>query len=713
MSKERISLFHDLTRNLRESEDSRIVASKWGNATDPYLSEIPDASNTQYFNLTAERLLYRNKLLSLPIDQALAECEAIQSARPFGERGPNFDMLRDASVRMAMAFVPLTPTSENGKPVMARLYCVIGLPAVYQPPFLEGVDEPGIDSCSWFVAGVPAVFKGEVLSGRSWLLAANLLMKVVENGDCATARNLTTAFITTGDVESGNIREVEMGRKPELAEIKEYRNYKWIVPMKNENEMNNVPSRVIEKPATLEEAYKLIETMQNKATRSFFRFLKESNLEGVKEQFEIGADIYASDEDSGESPLQIANKNVLAAITKVSKAANSLDSREKASAGRCLVNCCSMMDWLITKAANCTVLFYDLAMSGMGDALATCARKFPINARDAFGRTAIDWALMAGDWAAAKLLHANGGECKTNYVSCDSYRWLENAINQSGSSPEQLQRLETAMEVGLSPNVVVDLRVPDDAWLWSSDADVELPKRCSLFGLALLKLNATLVKLCLDNGANPDTVIEIEEDDPSYGWIKARYSCALELLYCRYAWKYRDFADDKIMAISTLLKEYGARETPSAVAAREQFEISVVLKDDVKRHDMYLEALKRLSSGKDNEQNHALIIECLRRGESMYANVEAMTEDDMGNYLDVNSSLWGMSIYFGWCDIVKECLNKGVNLNDEIIYERISFPEGLKEGLWMKKSPVEVVKWNNYADGRIKDQLLELLKGNT
>ena len=194
---------------------------------------------------------------------------------------------------------------------------------------------------------------------------------------------MATAFITTGDVESGNIREVEMGRKPELAEIKEYRNYKWIVPMKNENEMNNVPSRVIEKPATLEEAYKLIETMQNKATRSFFRFLKESNLEGVKEQFEIGADIYASDEDSGESPLQIANKNVLAAITKVSKAANSLDSREKASAGRCLVNCCSMMDWLITKAANCTVLFYDLAMSGMGDALATCARKFPINARDA------------------------------------------------------------------------------------------------------------------------------------------------------------------------------------------------------------------------------------------------------------------------------------------------------------------------------------------
>ena len=44
---EKFSLCCDLSHNPRESEGSRIVASKWGNTTDAYLSEIPDASNTQ------------------------------------------------------------------------------------------------------------------------------------------------------------------------------------------------------------------------------------------------------------------------------------------------------------------------------------------------------------------------------------------------------------------------------------------------------------------------------------------------------------------------------------------------------------------------------------------------------------------------------------------------------------------------------------------
>ena len=115
------SLCDELKRIPRISEDSSIVASTWGAALDVYLPEIPDASNTQYFNLTAERLLYRDKLFSLPIDKSLAKCEAIQSARPFGPSGPNFAMLRDASVRMAMAFVPLTPTGGKGRAILARL----------------------------------------------------------------------------------------------------------------------------------------------------------------------------------------------------------------------------------------------------------------------------------------------------------------------------------------------------------------------------------------------------------------------------------------------------------------------------------------------------------------------------------------------------------------------------------------------------------------
>ena len=73
--------------------------------------------------------------------------------------------------------------------------------------------------------------------------------------------------------------------------------------------------------------------------------------------------------------------------------------------------------------------------------------------------------------------------------------------------------------------------------------------------------------------------------------------------------------------------------------------------------------------------------------------------------------MWGMAIYFGWCNIVEECLKIGVNPNDEIAYDRISW-EGMNEGLWLKKSAVEVVKLNDYADGRVKSRLLSLLKGS-
>ena len=300
----KISLCRDLRNNPRNSECSRVVVSKWGDQVDVYLPETPDASNTHYFNLTAERFLYRNKILSLPIDQTLSECDALQSAHPFGVNGPTFSNLRNASVRMAMAFVPLALNGGNDRAVLARLYCVVGLSPIYRPQFAEGLDSPGIARYSWFVAGVPSVFEGESISGRSWLLAANLLMKAVEKNDKATARNLVGNFIVTGDVENGSIKEVEMGNKPNLANIKEYRNFKWIIPMKNENEMNNISSRKVEKPETLEEAYELIEMMRSRATSSFFRFLKDFNFEGMREQFDIGADIFAEDAETSLLPIE-------------------------------------------------------------------------------------------------------------------------------------------------------------------------------------------------------------------------------------------------------------------------------------------------------------------------------------------------------------------------------------------------------------------------
>ena len=559
---ERISLCRDLVRNPRDCEDSRIVVSKWGSATDAFLPEITPASNAQYFNLTAERLLYRDKLLLLSIDQALAECETIQSARPFGPSGPNFAKLRDASVRMAMAFVPLTPAGGNGKAVLARLYCVAGLPEKNKPPFAEGGDSPDIDKYSWFVAGVPAVFEGEALSGRSWLLAANLLMKIIEKKDQATSRNLAANFIVTGDVDNSTVKEVGMGRKPELAEINEYRNYKWIVPMNNASQMSNVPSRKIETPATLDEAYSLIETMQNEATRALFRFLKMSDLRGMKGQRERGgADIFAEDEATGKMPLQIITemiqdtRNVIASNTD----ANLRESEEL------LNKQLEIKQWLKMQEADCTMMFYLLAALNMEQSLAECSKRLSINAQDESGLNAIDWALMAENRDAAIMLHKYGGNCNVADVSCCRNRKLRRAIGNRGHESEaQFKLLETAMEVGLSPNVLMS----DSIW-YPDEEDCRTMG--SLFGMALCLGDLRVIKLCLQNGADPNAALEFKIKEASWDYSHvsfSRFSSALELLYKRDEMTHCLCLESTLSEIANLLIKYGGRITDAVKIAR-------------------------------------------------------------------------------------------------------------------------------------------------
>ncbi len=88
---EQKSLYRDLLRNPRSSEDSRIAVASWGTPVDGYAPELPVASSENekscddYYALSAERLLYRGMVLGLPVDSAFAASEAMQSARPFGQ----------------------------------------------------------------------------------------------------------------------------------------------------------------------------------------------------------------------------------------------------------------------------------------------------------------------------------------------------------------------------------------------------------------------------------------------------------------------------------------------------------------------------------------------------------------------------------------------------------------------------------------------------
>ena len=541
------SLYKELKRIPRVSEDSSIVASAWVATGDPYLPEIPDveSGNEQcrelYFNITAERLLFRKKLLGLSVDENLVADANILTAHPFGEAGPTFGELAAPSVRLAAAFVPLTPDENNVtlRPVMARLYCVSDLSGRCASPFTEGLQDAGIQNYNWFVAGVKDDVLKKGISGRSWLLAANLLMRIVENNDMATAQNLINNFIVTGNVEDGAISHVEIGRKPELANIKEFRNLKWIIPMKNANEMTAVPVRRIEMPATLDEAYKLIETMRNRATRSMFRFIRELNFDGFVDEYKNGADIYAVDQDTGLTPLQMINKDIdwllginpgvfdhttVKRSTELDESGRPLQVEKRPYRGsrnckesekrfRQQCNQLRIKQYLKEAGADCAMCFYLMAKKGEESALSSMADSLcvnAINAKDENGFTAADWALMAKDWAATAILAKHGATCDQTGAINPLLR--ETLGKVSRFSADDFRIIDEAFALGLPLSAKVDVKeysITQNGIFHGAP----LSQRMPIFAAALSEGDYGLVERCLEHGADPNEMQKAEEFD--------------------------------------------------------------------------------------------------------------------------------------------------------------------------------------------------------
>ena len=526
------SLYKELKRFSRGSEDSSIVASAWGVTDDPYLPEIPgiESGNAQcresYFSITAERLLFRMKLLGLSVDENLAADANIVAAHPFGEANPTFGELLTPSVRLAAAFVPLTPDENDVtlRPVMARLYCVAGFPSLYPVPFTEGLREAGIQNYNWFVAGVKNDVLKMGISGRSWLLAANLLMRIIEKNDMATARNLINNFVVTGNVKDGVISHVTIGRKPELANIKEFRNLKWIIPMKNANEMTTVPVRRIEPPETLQEAYELIESMQNKATRSFFRFLKKNDLVGMKEQYDMGADIFANDAETGLSSSEYLEgvikekREELGGVPKVFQGHimyrpddDTRNWNKRIELTRELISLDATRCWLRGVGSNCSDCIYMLAKLRLRDALAEVLHTYPINAKNENGLTATDMAIIGEDSEAARLLMSFGGMCDTMGIRNPAIKHiLENIRNMTENMWDSL---ELAMDAGLSLDTkssFIDCETNGKGAFWDT-WKLRLPLR----GRAIYEANERLLRLCMSHGMDLDKpfLVEYIDDD--------------------------------------------------------------------------------------------------------------------------------------------------------------------------------------------------------
>lgn len=506
---------NDYKYNVRDTECSRTVVNSWFDECVRYAEE--KISDHGCLKLVAERLVVRHLLGMKNLDAWDLNCVA--RIQPFGDDGPLVAELMLPNVFCAMAFFPLTPANTKGNPILARLYCVKGLPNSYNTLPLEGMSEVASPEVSWFLEGVPKEELKKGIRGRSWLLAAHLLRQVVNMRSLSTARNLMKHYIVTGDVRDGLICPVEIGRKAELFE--KFEGFKWIIP--KENEMN-LPKRKTEKPATLKEAYELIESMQNCATRTLFSSLRTGSLDVAKMQYEkCGADIYALEEGTGLSSLEVIART----IEEVRKKELCTDEE--------LNKLYDIMGWLKQNNADCAMMFYQIAQIGDKTLLESCKRSYEINAVDENGLTAVDWALNVENWTAANLLHSVGGSCNNRLGANKKItQAIEGCLCDPDPNPHSLETrkygdlVAWAIDCGLDPRIVVSKEKigavlcrdmidnsyrcfdwrdsPDfDHSVWRGCKDVEATIKGTLWGLAIYRANLPIIAACLRNGIGVDS----------------------------------------------------------------------------------------------------------------------------------------------------------------------------------------------------------------
>lgn len=499
--------FHrdDYIDNPRATEGSNKVIRLWYDERVRYANEdIPD---DQCMRLVAERLMVRHLLGIDALD--MAYMAKASRSRPFGVNTPMLAELLMPGTFFAMALVPLSPLGVRGRPVVARLYCVSGLanPHVLA---LEGMDEGALQGFSWFLAGVPQTDLENGVHGRSWLLAANLLVRIVARRDVKTARNLAKHYIVTGDIFEGAIRQVEMLRKPELA--KQFDNFKWIIP--KENDMD-IPKRKIEKPSTLEEAYQLIESMRSTATRSFFRFLREGNLDGVKEQYRIGADIYAREEGTDLTCLEVVadEKARLYAENRVAKGdsgevvkVDPESLKEHIRGG--IAKFDTMSQWLRKQGADSSMMFYLMAINGDEAGIVRSREYCSINACDEHGFTAVDLALVEGKFDVARLLHRYGGIPNTRRnANSKLAQAIKNFCEPFDNWMADTKLIVAAIDAGLSCETRVKIpALSGDQWE---------DEYCSLYTCAVRMAEYDVIEACLKNGADANEVLYWTREIPA------------------------------------------------------------------------------------------------------------------------------------------------------------------------------------------------------
>lgn len=533
----------DLRDDFRLSERSAKVVRYWGSPQESYEHETGDAKECDaYLKLTAERVMFRVKVLGLPVPDAFLTDRELLDVSFIDGRTPKLSEILDPQVRIAMAYVPLTPVGNVGNPVLARLYCAKGLQGRYFPVrILDDGLLPRMEGYSWFFAGLPDEKFDRKIDGRSWLLAASLLMKVTEEGKSEVARNLAKRFIVTGDVRGDMIVKVEMGRKWELAETHTvFKDFKWIIP--KENEMS-IPILKTKKFDTVDSAYEFVERMINQETVNLANFAKAGREHETQEFLGLlknCADPSESVEGTNarQRLIRAYECDMKRHLDKIKETGNV--SNVQINKLRYRIDDGFEKDRLMSYYGDVPQMFFTFARLGDSEMINLLKQRgFDINATDGTGSTALDFAIeVAEDSSVIDLLKKFGGERRIYRMESDKMWHVMSEIQYGNISDESYQFIKESFENGTSPNEVVKCEDEDFENEWNDlqeEVDLEGGQKYDDFGRAIydsktyrrgwrrysttLLLEAMfsgdrkLVELCLDHGGSLEPIVRMGYDE--------------------------------------------------------------------------------------------------------------------------------------------------------------------------------------------------------
>ena len=512
----------DLRDDFRLSERSAKVVRYWGSPQESYEHESGIAKECDaYLKLTAERVMFRVKVLGLSEPDAFLTDRELLDVSFIDDRTPKLSELLASQVRIAMAYVPLTPVGNVGNPVLARLYCAKGLQGRYFPAhLLEDGLLPGMEGCSWFFTGLPDEKFDKKIDGRSWLLAASLLMFALQRSDASIVRNLAMKFIVTGDVIGNKVGEVQMYRKNELANGI-FRKLKWIVPNQNAEEVHMLNADI---PETLEEAQKLIVTDRNHATDSLLAAVAAETLNSriIASQLAIGADVSACDSVRHENMMQTLRRRLVERVVNVF-----LGEGDGAKRVEKIFDEYFDTARILSYYADLPQMFFTLARRRDDAAIESLLTRYgadAINTTDVKGETALDFAI-SHDPSAASVLRQHGAKQGVYQIGSERMREMLQMGSKGFTDEIRAYFIAAIDSKCLDLNAFVDfgteqlsgtLRMSDydpvDGQTFSAETTC-VRRKTNVFLEAILNDDTgRVVKKCIDAGVDVNMKIEFVRD---------------------------------------------------------------------------------------------------------------------------------------------------------------------------------------------------------